>query len=112
MSKYEQVLKISRRASLATLAAVVALPLMMAAGQAAAEAKEVKIVLIAPMSGPWARQGQLMKLGADMAIDDINKAGGVKALGGAKFKLIVADAGDNAEKAKQAAQLALSRHPD
>jgi len=112
MSKFEKVHGISRRASLATLAAVVAAPLMMAAGQAAAEMKEVKIVLIAPMSGPWARQGQLMKLGADMAIDDINKAGGVKSLGGAKFKLIVADAGDNAEKAKQAAQLMLSRHPD
>ena len=83
MSKYEKVHGISRRASLATLAAVVAAPLMMAAGQAAAEMKEVKVILVAPMSGPWARQGQLMKLGADMAIDDINKAGGVKSLGGA-----------------------------
>jgi branched-chain amino acid transport system substrate-binding protein len=80
--------------------------------RAFAQAKEVKVGFIAPLSGPWARQGELMKKGADLAIEDVNAAGGVKALGGAKLKLVVADAGDSAEKAKNAAQRLLSENPD
>ena len=37
-----------------------------------AQAKEVKVGLIAPLSGLWARQGQVMRMGAEMAIEDIN----------------------------------------
>jgi branched-chain amino acid transport system substrate-binding protein len=48
-------------------------------------------------------------MGADMAIDEINSQGGVKALGGAKVVLREADAGDSVEKAVSAAQRALSR---
>lgn len=73
---------------------------------------EVKVALIAPMSGPWARQGELMKKGGDLAIKHINEQGGVKALGGAKMKLIVLDAGDSAEKAKNAAQRLVSSETD
>jgi branched-chain amino acid transport system substrate-binding protein len=80
--------------------------------RAGAAAKEVRVALIAPLSGPWARQGQLMRLGAEMAIEDIGKAGGVKALGGAPLKLVVADAGDTTEKAKDAAQRLLAQDPD
>jgi branched-chain amino acid transport system substrate-binding protein len=71
---------------------------------AAQQGKEVEIALIVPLSGPWARQGVLERMGAEMAIDDINKSGGIKSLGGAKMKLIVSDTGDSAEKAKNAAQ--------
>src|SRR5947207_15616219 len=81
-------------------------------GTASAQAKSVKIAMIAPLSGPWARQGQLMRMGAEMALDDINQQGGVKALGGAKMELVVADAGDNTEKAKNAAQRLLAQEPD
>ncbi len=77
-----------------------------------AQPKDVEMALIAPISGPWARQGYLVRAGAQMAIDDINKAGGIKALGGARMKLIVADAGDNPEKAKNAAQRVVSQYPD
>jgi branched-chain amino acid transport system substrate-binding protein len=73
---------------------------------------EVKVGLIAPMSGPWARQGDLMVKGANLAIDDINKAGGIKSLGGAKLKLMVFDAGDSVEKAKNAAQRMVAQEPD
>jgi branched-chain amino acid transport system substrate-binding protein len=44
-----------------------------------------------------------------MAIDEINSAGGIKALGGAKLVLREADAGDSVEKAVSAAQRVLSR---
>ena len=80
--------------------------------QVHAQQPNVKIALIAPMSGPWARQGYLKKLGADMAIEEINSSGGIKALGGAKVELILADGGDSAEKAKNAAQRLLSQEPN
>jgi branched-chain amino acid transport system substrate-binding protein len=73
---------------------------------------EVKVALLAPISGPWARQGLLMKMGAEMAIDDINASGGVKALGGARMKLVIYDAGDSTEKAKNAAQRMVAQEPD
>jgi branched-chain amino acid transport system substrate-binding protein len=79
---------------------------------AAAQTKEVKVGLIAPMSGPWARQGDLMVKGANLAIENINKAGGIKALGGAKLKLLIFDAGDTVEKAKNAAQRMVAQEPD
>jgi branched-chain amino acid transport system substrate-binding protein len=77
-----------------------------------AQTKEVKVGLIAPISGPWARQGELMTKGAQLAIDDINKQGGIKALSGAKMKLVVFDTGDTVEKAKNAAQRMISGEPD
>jgi branched-chain amino acid transport system substrate-binding protein len=77
-----------------------------------AQAKSVKIAMIVPLSGPWARQGQLERAAAEMAIDDINSAGGIKALDGAKLELIAADAGDSTEKAKNAAQRVISDQPD
>jgi branched-chain amino acid transport system substrate-binding protein len=67
---------------------------------------------LAPLSGPWARQGLLMKEGAEMAVDDINAGGGIKALGGAKMQLMLFDAGDSAEKAKDAAQRMVAGQPD
>ncbi|HUN46056.1 MAG TPA: ABC transporter substrate-binding protein [Stellaceae bacterium] len=91
----------------AALATLAAMPM-----PAAADPAEVKVALIVPLSGPWARQGQLERLGAEMAMDDINNGGGIKSLGGAKLKLIVADAGDSAEKAKNAAQRLVAQEPD
>jgi branched-chain amino acid transport system substrate-binding protein len=72
-------------------------------------AEDLKVALVVPLSGRWARQGQLKKMGADMAIAEINAQGGIKALGGAKIVLREADAGDSVEKAVSAAQRALSR---
>jgi len=79
---------------------------------ARAQAKEVKVAVVVPLSGAWARNGELHVKGAQLAVDDINAAGGIKALGGAKMKLIVADSGDSTEKAKNAAQRLLSQETD
>src|SRR5712691_6238127 len=81
-------------------------------GVSAQQPKDVEIAMIVPLSGPWARQGVLERFGAEMAIDDINKSGGIKSLGGAKMKLIISDAGDSAEKAKNAAQRLVAQQPD
>lgn len=81
------------------------------AGGAGAQTREVEVGLIAPMSGPWARQGQIMKLAADLAIDTINRQGGIKSLRGARMKLTVFDAGDSVEKAKNSAQRMVADSP-
>ena len=92
--------------AIAAVAAVWTLP------ATAQSTKEVKVAVAVPISGPWARNGELHVKGAQQAVDDINAQGGVQALGGAKLKLIVVDTGDSAEKAKNAAQRMLSADPD
>jgi branched-chain amino acid transport system substrate-binding protein len=79
---------------------------------AGAQTKEVEVGLIAPMSGPWARQGEVMKLAADLAIETVTRQGGIKSLGGAQLKLVVFDAGDSVEKAKNAAQRMVADAPN
>lgn len=51
-----------------------------------ARLKPVKIGVLHPVTGALAFSGQQCREGALMAIDDINKAGGIKALGGAKIE--------------------------
>ena len=71
----------------AALAASAALPLG-ARGQGA----PVKIGVLHPVTGFLAYSGGLSRLGARMAIEDINAAGGIKSLGGAKLEAVLADA--------------------
>jgi branched-chain amino acid transport system substrate-binding protein len=80
--------------------------------RAQSQPSEVKIGTIQPLSGPWARPGQIALAGAQLAVDDINASGGIKSLGGAKIKLIVADGGETPDKMKTAAQRLLSDNPD
>ena len=93
------------------LPAVLALGLTTPSVQAQ-QPKEVKIGLIVPLSGMYARPGAVMRMGAEMAVERINAQGGVKALGGAKLKLVVLDCGDTTEKAKNAAQRMVAEEPD
>ena len=84
----------------------------LAAAFATARAADIEVGLIAPMSGAYARQGQVMKMAADMAIESINQQGGIKSMGGAKLKLLVFDAGDSVERAKNAAQRMVADSPN
>lgn len=83
-----------------------------ARAQPAGAPGEVKVALITPLSGAWARAGDLARKGSELAVEDINAAGGIKALGGAKLRLVVADTGDTPEKAKSAAQRLLAQEPE
>ncbi|MEO8157427.1 MAG: ABC transporter substrate-binding protein [Betaproteobacteria bacterium] len=94
------------------LGVLLATVMLGATAQVSAQTKEVEVGLIAPMSGPYARQGQVMKMAADMAIETVNRQGGIKSLGGAKLKLSVFDAGDSVEKAKNAAQRMVADAPN
>lgn len=85
---------------------------LLAFAAAAAAQEPVKLGLIVPLSGPWARQGEVMRVGAEMAIDHINAAGGIAALGGRQVELVVFDTGDSVERANNAAQRMVAEEPD
>ena len=99
-----------RRTALLGFASAIAL--FSGTAPSSAQQKEVTFAMITPLSGAWARLGELSRKGAELAVEDINKTGGIKALGGAKVRLVVADAGDSPEKSKTAAQRLLSQEPD
>ena len=54
-----------------------------------AQPKAVKIGVLHPVTGALAYSGQQCREGALMAIEDINKAGGIKALSGAKIEAVL-----------------------
>ena len=56
----------------------------------AAQSK-VRIGVVVPLSGQFALGGQNVKRGYDLGVEDVNKAGGIKALGGAQIELVYAD---------------------
>ncbi|MBU6437688.1 MAG: ABC transporter substrate-binding protein, partial [Betaproteobacteria bacterium] len=68
-------------------ATVLALPLV-----AKSQPKPVRIGVLHPVTGALAYSGQQCRVGALMAIDDINSAGGIKSLGGAKIEPVLGDA--------------------
>lgn len=70
-----------------------------------AQGSAVKLGVLHPVSGALSYSGQQGRLGAVMAIDEINAAGGIKALNGAKLEPVLGDAqstpeGGNAEVEK------------
>jgi branched-chain amino acid transport system substrate-binding protein len=107
-------ISITRRvlAAAAGISMLAAGSLMGGKSAVAQQPRQVKIAVIVPLSGAWARQGQLVKMGAETAVAEINAAGGIKALGAAKLELVTLDAGDSPEKAKNAAQRLVAQEPD
>ncbi len=100
--------KVSRRRLLQTTAsgaAAVAAGLLGAPAQLRAQGGSVKLGVLHPVSGALSYSGQQGRLGALTAIEEINAAGGIKALNGAKIEAILGDAqstpeGGNAEVEK------------
>jgi len=52
----------------------------------------VKVGILHPVTGPLAYSGGLSRLGAQIAVDEINRAGGIKSLGGARIEAVLGDA--------------------
>ncbi len=63
---------------------------IMSDGVRAAE-KEILIGVVEPLSGESALTGQNDSRGYRMAVEEINAAGGIKSMGGAKLKLMIED---------------------
>jgi branched-chain amino acid transport system substrate-binding protein len=70
-----------------------------------AQGTTVKLGILHPVSGALSYSGQQGRLGATIAVEEINAAGGIKALGGARIEAVLGDAqstpeGGNAEVEK------------
>lgn len=80
--------------------------LALTASTAFANADVIKLGILAPMTGPAAADGQEVANGVKLAVDDLNKAGGIA---GHTFEAVVADVGDaSADKVATAAERLLS----
>ena len=99
---------VSRRAVLAGTASLLASPMVI--GSARAEAKSVNIGVIQPLSGANAQFGINSRNGIQLVADEINAAGGIKALDGAKINLIVADATSTPTTAGNVAQRMITQN--
>lgn len=53
--------------------------------------KEIKIGVLLPLTGAQAKIGENNKNGYELAVNEINKNGGIKSLGGAQLKLVYGD---------------------
>jgi branched-chain amino acid transport system substrate-binding protein len=80
--------RISRRAVVKAAAASTVLG---APGLLLAQARPIKVGLIHPVSGALAYSGGQGRMGCQMAIDEINAAGGIKALGGTRLEATLGD---------------------
>src|ERR671931_1913131 len=86
-------------------AALGAASLLQAPALLRAQGAPVKVGVLHPVSGALSYSGQQGRLGATIAIDEINAGGGLKGLGGAKIEAVLGDAqstpdGGNAEVEK------------
>jgi branched-chain amino acid transport system substrate-binding protein len=73
-------------------------------GLVRAQAREIKIGAVHPVTGPLAEIGQACRLGAQMAIEAVNAAGGLKAMGGARLVLLPGDSESKPEVARAEAE--------
>jgi branched-chain amino acid transport system substrate-binding protein len=76
----------------AAASAVLAMP-----GLVRAQAAQIKIGILQPVTGALAQDGEYGKLGAEIALNEINAAGGIKSMGGAKLQMVFGDARSNPE---------------
>ncbi|MBV9973777.1 MAG: ABC transporter substrate-binding protein [Hyphomicrobiales bacterium] len=79
-------MKLTRRGFSGALAASIAAPALI--GRAGAQGATLKIGMCAPVTGPAAEQGRYAQTGAKIALDAVNKAGGVL---GKQVELIIED---------------------
>lgn len=73
-------------------------------GGGGSSSDQIVIGSIHPLTGPLAGAGQLMDQGAQLAVQDINEAGGIEALDGAELVLESGDSKGEAETGQSEAQ--------
>jgi len=96
-----------RMSGLVVLALTITLATMISVPVQAADTV-VKIGNIIPLSGPSASVGQQGKNAREMAVEEINAAGGIKSLGGAKLEMLYADSESKPEKGVAEAERLIS----
>ncbi len=87
--------RLGRRRLLASATALATASL--AAPHVRGQVTPVKIGILQPVTGALAQDGEHGRLGAEIAIEEINAAGGIKSLGGARLSMVFGDARSNPE---------------
>ncbi len=95
-------IRVSRRRFMKTAAAAAAVAGLPRA--VVAQAKTLKIGAIHPATGALAEIGQACRLAAQIAVDTVNAAGGIKSMGGAKLELLIGDSETKPEVARSEAE--------
>jgi branched-chain amino acid transport system substrate-binding protein len=95
-----QFLQTSALGTISAASGVIAAPAVLRA-----QGAPVKVGILHPVSGALSYSGQQGRVGATFAVEEINAAGGIKSLGGAKIDPVLGDAqstpeGGNAEVEK------------
>ncbi len=83
-------------AGAAAASAVIAAPTVLRAQPAA-----IKLGILQPVTGALSQDGEYGRLGAEIAINEINAAGGIKSMGGARIQMVFGDARSNPEGGTQ-----------
>jgi branched-chain amino acid transport system substrate-binding protein len=86
-------IRLNRRTILqGTAATMIASPAVLRA-----QAAPIKIGILQPVTGGLAQDGEYGRLGAEIALNEINNGGGIKSMGGAKLQMVFGDARSNPE---------------
>jgi branched-chain amino acid transport system substrate-binding protein len=96
--------RISRRTFLETAAAGAGVATLGFPLPLRAQARTFKVGVIHTVTGPLAEPGQACRLGAQMAAEAINAAGGIKSMGGMKLELLLGDTQTKADVARAEAE--------
>src|SRR5262245_2187439 len=83
--------QVGRRGVLGIAKGAIATAVLGSPARGSTQRPDVKIGYILPVTGPLAYEAQLSLNGLQLAVDEINGAGGVKAMGGAKLILLAGD---------------------
>ncbi|MGQ0664818.1 MAG: ABC transporter substrate-binding protein [Pseudomonadota bacterium] len=88
----ERPMTMSRRRLLARTGAAAAVGTLGFPALLRAQPAAIKVGILHPVTGPLSYSGNQCRVGAMMAVDEINAAGGIKSMGGAKIEALLADA--------------------
>ena len=66
-----------------------------------AQGAAIKVGILQPVTGALAQDGEYGRLGAEIALNEINAAGGIKSLGGARLEMVFGDARSTPEGGTQ-----------
>lgn len=69
-----------------------------------AQPKEIRLGAVHPVTGPLAEVGQANRLGAQMAVEAVNAAGGIRSMGGARLALLPGDSETKPDVARAVAE--------
>ena len=104
MSEHGSTIRLPRRSFLTAGGAAAGAVMLGFPAVLRSQPKTIKIGAVHPVTGGLAEIGQACRLGAQMGVDAVNAAGGVKSMGGARLELLLGDSQTNPDVARTEAE--------